>query len=218
VNPAEAEVFVDGRRVGQGRPTYMVDVEPGSHVVRAVLPAYREAVWRFEAQRGDRPMVPLALDPLPAPPPPPPAAVAPAPAPPPVPAAPPGVDLGRVVRVGGLALAATGAVLGAALGIAAAVEDGEAEAQRQAIRADAGGRAACADRRRYGDRCDAMTGALEARDELKTAAWTGVAVGAAFGAVALSSLWWAPPPARGEVRVVPAVGAGGGGVWLRGSW
>ncbi|WP_437835346.1 hypothetical protein [Sorangium sp. So ce1153] len=61
VGKPEAEVFMDGRRVGQGLATYVVYVEPGGHEARAALHGHEDGVGRFEALRGDTPAIGLAL-------------------------------------------------------------------------------------------------------------------------------------------------------------
>ncbi|WP_438018101.1 hypothetical protein WMF18_03025 [Sorangium sp. So ce315] len=230
VGEPEAEVFMDGRRVGQGLATYVVYVEPGSHEARATLAGHEDGVGRFVAQRGDTPAIGLALKEKP------PAAVPPAPARPaaavpgqaaPGSAAPGPVALrpaaeapaiGPAIRVGGLALASAGLVVGAGFAIAWAVKDGEVSALREQMLSEIGDHACSPKKMAVDDRCAPLRDAADARDDLGLVVVASVAASGVIGAVALSSFWWAPSPEQGDVRVLPLATARGGGVRIEGTW
>ncbi|HTN85144.1 MAG TPA: hypothetical protein VL242_15705 [Sorangium sp.] len=220
VGKPEAEVFMDGRRVGQGLATYVVYVEPGSHEARATLHGHEDGVGRFEALRGDTPAIGLALKERP---------------PASRPAAPPraaaaasgsttlrpatgGTAIGPAIRVGGLALASAGVVVGAGFAIAWAVKDGEVEALREEV-IGASGSLACNPHKAVTDvRCPQLRDAVEARDALGLVSIASFVASGVIGATALSSFWWAPAPDQGGVRAVPRVTAHGGGVRIEGAW
>lgn len=216
VNRPEAEVFIDGRRIGSGQGMYFVYVEPGRHEARGRLEGYVDEVYPFEAQRGREAMIGLHLEPEP----PPLAAAAPAPAAAPVApapaAAPGGPSAGTVFRVGGIALASAGVVLGTGFAVAAAVRGGEAEAQAAQIR-QRNGAAACLSKA-YTEPCGALLEMNDARDTMEAAAWGSFIGAGVVGAVALSSLLWAPEPGKRAVRAAPLAASHGGGVIFSGSW
>lgn len=219
VSRPEAEVFIDGRRIGRGQGMYFVYLEPGRHEARGKLDGYVDDVYPFEAQRGRESMVGLHLEPKP----PPPAArapvaapVAPVPAAPAPAAAPGGPPAGTVFRIGGFALASAGVVLGMSFAVAATVRDEEVEAQAAQIRQD-NGAAACVSKA-YAERCGVLLEMSDARDTMKVAAWGSFIGAGVVGAVALSSLLWAPVPGRRAVRAAPLAAAHGGGVIFSGSW
>ncbi|WP_437984180.1 hypothetical protein [Sorangium sp. So ce117] len=218
VGKPEAELFMDGRRVGQGFVTYVVYVEPGSHEARATLQGHEDGVGRFEAQRGDKLPLGLALKEKPPAPRPAQPAVAPrAAAAAPGPAA-GGTAIGPAIRVGGLALASAGVLVGAGFAIGSAVKDGEAESLREELLAT-GGERACHERASVDDaRCPELEDAIRSRDALGLVALVSVVASGVVGAAALSSFWWAPAPERGGVRVVPQATARGGGVRIEGAW
>jgi hypothetical protein len=226
VGKPEAEVFMDGRRVGQGFVTYVVYVEPGSHEARATLQGHEDGVGRFEAQRGDKPPIGLALKEKPSAPRPAQPAVAPrAAAAAPVPAAARpaagGTAIGPAIRVGGLALVSAGVLVGAGFAIGSAVKDGEAESLREELRSAHDDRAdsSCSARNHDVDaRCPQLRDAVAARDALGLVALVSFVASGVVGAAALSSFWWAPSPDHGGVRVVPQATARGGGVRIEGAW
>ncbi|HTN90835.1 MAG TPA: hypothetical protein VL242_44480 [Sorangium sp.] len=213
VSRPEAEVFIDGRRIGRGQATYFVYLEPGRHEARGRLDGYVEDTYPFEAQRGRESMIGLHLEAKP-----PPSAAAPVAPVPAVaaPAAPSGPSAGTMFRVGGIALAAAGIALGTSFSVAAAVRGGEAEAQAAQIRERNGG-AACLSKA-YTDPCGVLLEMNDARDTLKAAAWGSFIGAGVVGAVALSSLLWAPEPGKRAVRAAPLAAAQGGGVIFSGSW
>ena len=213
VSRPEAEVFIDGRRIGRGQATYFVYLDPGRHEARARLDGYVEDTYPFEAQRGRESMIGLHLELKP--PPPVVASVAPVPAGA-APAAPSGPSAGKVFRVGGIALASAGVVLGTAFAVAAAVRGGEAEAQAARIH-QRNGAAACLSKA-YTEPCGVLLEMNDARDTLKAAAWGSFIGAGVVGAVALSSLLWAPEPGKRAVRAAPLATAQGGGVSFSGSW
>jgi tetratricopeptide (TPR) repeat protein len=129
VSQPRAEVFLDGKRLGQGRAYWTVYVEPGPHEVRGVLEGYVGEAARFDAIRGGRPIVPLQLDPLPKSPLRMPPAVVPATPPPPPPD-----GTGRTVRIWGVALASAGVALGTGFAIASAVKANEEEVNAETAR------------------------------------------------------------------------------------
>ncbi|WP_437619014.1 hypothetical protein [Sorangium sp. So ce1151] len=213
VSRPEAEVFIDGRRIGRGQATYFVYLDPGRHEARGRLDGYVEDTYPFEAQRGRESMVGLHLEPKPPPlaaaePAPAAAPVAPAPA-----AAPGGPSAGTVFRVGGIALASAGIALGTGFALAAAVRGDEAAAQADAIRRR-GGAAACL-YTDYEKPCGALRKTNGARDTLETFAWASFIGAGVAGAVAISSFWWAPRASA--VRAVPLATAEGGGVLFVGA-
>ncbi|WP_437944705.1 hypothetical protein WME98_27575 [Sorangium sp. So ce296] len=222
VGKPEAEVFVDGRRVGQGLATYVVYVEPGRHEARATLAGHEDGVGRFEAQRGDTPAIGLALKEKPKPPAPRPAAAPPAAASAPGPAAMrpagEGTAVGPAIRIGGLALASAGVVVGAGFALAWAVKDGETATLREQIRS-VSGENGCSLKKGITDaRCPHLRDALEARDALGLVAVASFVASSVIGAAALSSFWWAPAPDEGGVRVVPRATAHGGSIRIEGAW
>ncbi|WP_437715464.1 hypothetical protein WMF45_03050 [Sorangium sp. So ce448] len=223
VGKPEAELFMDGRRVGQGFVTYVVYVEPGSHEARATLQGHEDGVGRFEAQRGDKLPLGLALKekppaPRPAQPAVAPRAAAAAPGPAAGGTAAGGTAIGPVIRVGGLALASAGVVVGAGFAIASAVKDGEAESLREDLLATLGEHA-CHEKASIVDtRCPQLQDAIRSRDALGLVALASFVASGVIGAAALSSFWWAPSPDHGGVRVVPQATARGGCVRIEGAW
>ncbi|WP_437902877.1 hypothetical protein WME95_30515 [Sorangium sp. So ce327] len=219
VSRPEAEVFIDGRSIGRGQGMYFVYLDPGRHEARGKLEGYVDDVYPFEAERGRESMVGLHLEPKP-PPPAAPAPVAPAsivaPVAPALAAAPGGPSAGTVFRVGGIALASAGIALGTGFVVAAAVRDGDAEAQAAQIR-ERNGAAACLSKA-YAEPCGVLREMIDARDTLKAAAWGSFIGAGVAGAVALSSLLWAPEPGKRAVRAAPFAAAHGGGVIFSGSW
>ncbi|WP_437307684.1 hypothetical protein [Sorangium sp. So ce388] len=222
VGKPEAEVFMDGRRVGQGLATYVVYVEPGSHEARATLHGHEDGVGRFEALRGDTPAIGLALKERP--PAPRSAAVgvpriaAAAPGPAALRPGTKGTAIGPAIRVGGLALASAGVVVGVGFAIAWAVKDGEVEALREEV-IGASGSLACNPHKAVTDaRCPQLRDAVEARDALGLVSIASFVASGVIGATALSSFWWAPAPDQGGVRAVPRVTAHGGEVRIEGAW
>ncbi|XXX78015.1 hypothetical protein WMF30_04480 [Sorangium sp. So ce134] len=218
VGKPEAEVFIDGRRVGQGLATYVAYVEPGSHEARATLEGHEDGVGRFEAQRGDTPAIGLALKEKPKRPAAAPRAAAAAPGAAAMRPAGEGTAIGPAIRVGGLALASAGAVVGAGFGLAWAVKDGEAETLREQIRSRSGENACSAKKGITDARCPHLRDAIDARDALGLVALASFVASGVIGAAALSSFWWAPAPDHGGVRVVPRATAQGGGVHIEGAW
>ncbi|WP_438031987.1 hypothetical protein [Sorangium sp. So ce204] len=224
VSRPEAEVFIDGQSIGRGQGMYFVYLDPGRHEARGTLDGYVDDVYPFEAERGRESMVGLHLEPKP----PPPAAPAPVASAPvasasivapvaPAPAATPGgPSAGTVFRVGGIALASAGIALGTGFAVAAAVRGGEAEAQAAQIR-QRNGAAACLSKA-YAEPCGVLREMIEARDTLKAAAWGSFIGAGVAGAVAFSSLLWAPAPGKRAVRAAPLAAAHGGGVIFSGSW
>ncbi|KYF65925.1 hypothetical protein BE15_23455 [Sorangium cellulosum] len=220
VGEPEAEVFMDGRRVGQGLATYVVYVEPGSHEARATLEGHEDGVGRFEAQRGDTPAIGLALKEKPPGPVPavPPRAAAAAPSLGALRPAAEGPAIGPAIRVGGLALASAGLVVGAGFAIAWAVKDGEVGTLREQMLSEIGDHACSPKKVAVDDRCAPLRDAADARDDLGLVMVASVVASGVIGAVALSSFWWAPSPEQGGVRVVPLATARGGGVRIEGTW
>ncbi|WP_437623622.1 hypothetical protein [Sorangium sp. So ce1151] len=218
VGKPEAEVFMDGRRVGQGLATYVVYVEPGSHEARAKLAGHEDGAGRFEAQRGDTPAIGLALKEKPPAPAAPPRAAATAPGPAALRPGAKGKAIGPAIRVGGLALSSAGVVVGAGFAIAWAVKDGEAEALREEVIGASGPRACNPHKAVTDAQCPELRDAVEARDALGLVAIASFVASGVIGATALSSFWWAPAPDHGGVRAIPRVTAHGGGVRIEGAW
>ncbi|WP_433927497.1 hypothetical protein AB3662_30825 [Sorangium cellulosum] len=214
VSRPEAEVFIDGRRIGRGQAMYLVHLDPGRHEARARLDGYVDEVYPFEAQRGRESMIGLHLEPAPAPP----AAPAPAAAAPAAAALSPssGPAAGTVFRIGGLALAAAGVALGAGLLVEASARGEEASTLAAEI-GRRGGPAACL-YHEHAAACGVLGDSHRARDTLKVAASASFASAGLVGAVALSSFWWAPAPGTRAVRPVPFATAQGGGVLVVGAW
>ncbi|MGK3960687.1 hypothetical protein WMF38_47525 [Sorangium sp. So ce118] len=213
VNRPEAEVFIDGRSIGRGQGMYFVYLDPGRHEACGKLEGYIDDVYPFEAQRGQESMIGLHLERKP----PPKAAVGAAPVPAAaVAAASGGPSAGTVFRVGGIALVSAGVVLGTGFAVAAAVRGGEAETQAAQIR-ERNGAAACLSKA-YTEPCGVLLETNDARDALKAAAWGSFIGAGVAGAVALSSLLWAPEPGKRAVRAAPLATAQGGGVIFSGSW
>ncbi|WP_437578075.1 hypothetical protein [Sorangium sp. So ce887] len=225
VGEPEAEVFMDGRRVGQGLATYVVYVEPGSHEARATLGGHEDGVGRFEAQRGDTPAIGLALKEKPPGPRPSAAAsrvAAVAPGPAALRPAAAEVAIGPAIRVGGLALASAGIVVGAGFALASAIKDTEAEALREQVLS---GHTDTTDHTCHEKiaskepKCAQLLDAFHARDALGLVAVASFVASGVVGAAALSSFWWAPSPENGGgVRVVPQATARGAGVRIEGVW
>ncbi|AUX46754.1 uncharacterized protein SOCE26_082630 [Sorangium cellulosum] len=207
----KAEVFLDGRFIGRGQPEYRFYVEPGRHEVRASLEGHVTQHVPFERWAGDVTAFPVVLDPIPRAPP---REVI-------VRTTPPVPDRsGRNLRIAGASLALAGAALGVGFAIAAGARDDEAETQADTIRASYG-RGGCL----YEGisevtlQCDALTATVSARNTFRSAAWASFIAGGVLGAVALSSLWWAPsPPSPSRAAVRPLVVAGGGGLAIGGVW
>ncbi|WP_437335838.1 hypothetical protein [Sorangium sp. So ce394] len=221
VGKPEAEVFIDGRRVGQGLATYVVYVEPGSHEARATLAGHEDGVGRFEAQRGDTPAIGLALKEKPKPPAAAPRVAAAAPGPAAMRPAGEGTAVGPAIRIGGLALASAGVVVGAGFALAWAVKDGEAATLREQVLSahrDTTDHTCHEKTASEEPKCALLLDAVHARDALGLVAIASFVASGVVGAAALSSFWWAPSPDRGSVRVVPQATAHGGGVRIEGAW
>lgn len=225
VSPPRAEVFIDGRRIGQGQGFYLVYVEPGRHEAYAKLEGYVDDVYPFEARRGEEAMVGLHLErrqPAPAavvhaPAPVAPAAVAAVPsADAAVPARASGPAAGTVFRIGGLVLASAGVALGTGFAIAAAALDEVATVQAEALELH-GGAAGCA-YPVYSALCGALRETNSARNTLEAAAWASFLAAGVTGAVVVSSFWWALATDKSSVRAVPLPSAEGAGVLFTGAW
>jgi tetratricopeptide (TPR) repeat protein len=62
-DPSDAEIFVDGKSIGAGQPSYLIFVEPGSHTVRAHLFGHSDAMQTVEPGRGQRVGISMRLSP-----------------------------------------------------------------------------------------------------------------------------------------------------------
>ncbi len=218
----EAELFMDGRRVGQGFVTYVVYVEPGSHEARATLQGHEDGVGRFEAQRGDKLPLGLALKEKPP---------APRPAQPGV--APCAAAAGRSRRRSGRAGRRSGRRSGSARarvggrpgrrGVRDRV-DGQGWRGRVAARGACSPRAgsrACHSWPRginADARCPQLEDAIRSRDALGLVALVSVVASGVVGAAALSSSAGRPRRSAAASGVVPQATARGGGVRIEGAW
>ncbi|MGK3967985.1 hypothetical protein WMF38_27940 [Sorangium sp. So ce118] len=61
VDPPDAEVFVDGKPIGQPRRTYTLFFEPGKHMVRARAPGREEGSQGLDAQAATEPIMTIQL-------------------------------------------------------------------------------------------------------------------------------------------------------------
>jgi len=62
-DPSDAEIFVDGKSIGAGQPSYLIFVEPGSHTIRSHLFGHSDAMQTVEPGRGQRVGVSMRLSP-----------------------------------------------------------------------------------------------------------------------------------------------------------
>ncbi|AUX33616.1 MULTISPECIES: hypothetical protein [Sorangium] len=61
VDPPDAQVFVDGKSIGQPRRTYTLFFEPGKHMVRAQAPGREEGSQGLDARAGTEPVMTIQL-------------------------------------------------------------------------------------------------------------------------------------------------------------
>lgn len=217
VNPADAEVLIDDRSIGSGKPTYLVFLEPGTHTARARLANHSDFVMTGPAVPGEVSTVVLTLSE---------ARPAGKPLEPPrlvAPAAPDGNpvsdddETASTLRRIGYASAGASAALGVGLlvahGATAATARDDADEARGKY-----GRSACAldPSLRV---CKDLQAKVDTGDTLRTAGIVSLIVAGAIGGVAVSSLWWAPSePAASHVEVVPTVEPQRAGVTLFSRW
>lgn len=221
VNVADAEVLVDGARVGVSPLDAEVFVEAGAHAVEARRAGYREARESVQVGKGEEREVALALEAMPA-------AVAPREAVAGVagmkgtPGEPPAMDgpkrrLWPIAVGSAVAAAALGA--GAGLTIAANGKSDEAGELRREVTPEVGCRSPVPS---LVGACQDLRSAVEARDALSNAALGMFIAGSAVALGTASYALWAlsrPREQRGAVvRVTPVAGARGGGVVVRGAW
>lgn len=223
VNPADAEVLIDDRSIGSGKPTYLVFLEPGTHTARARLANHSDFVMTGPAVPGEVSAVVLTLSearpagkPLE-----PPRLIAPA-----APAAPDGEpvndedETASTLRRIGYVTAGASAALGVGLLVAhgamdAAVRDDADEARSKY------GRSACASDPSMRV-CQDLQTRVDTGEALRTAGIVSLIVGGVIGGVTLGSHLWAPSkratPAASRVEVLPAVEPRRAGVTLFTTW
>lgn len=231
VSQPGADVLVDGAPVGPSPVGREMCMDPGKHRIEARL-ATLQAAEDVEVVSGAKVTRKLELAPR--------ASQEPAKGPQASPAAPaPGTTVGRdgsgarpfptrtviIVAGGGLALA--GIVAGAAMLGVSDAKRAESDkfislpVDQGGLPGNPGDSAAIRCAGDYSTRCDANSERLKERDSLK-AAGVGVIVGGsvlALGALGvLGYTLFAPQPKAASVRVLPAVGAGQGGVLVVGRW
>lgn len=212
--PAGSEIHVDNDRTGSTPLPDAVDVEAGSHSVRARLPDGREESQSILVREGQRATARFAAAP---PPPAPVPVVAPAPAPattastptpPPATAAPPATASSHgllsppktmvPVYVGaGLAVVGLGTAI--AFGIAKGQAQTNADDVEEAIRANGGGKGTCSStdptvKREFGQACQVLTDNRAVVDTDATLANIGIA--AAVVGVGLAGGWYLFGPKR----------------------
>lgn len=212
--PASAEVIVDGRSLGEPRPTYVVFLEPGPHTFRARLAGHEDAVVMIATAAGTPSEVGLELVERR----PPPVVSAPAPAQSaPVMQCRPGEDcsgkLATTFRIVGFTATGAGIVAGAGMAIGAAVLQDELK-ERSAVL----GRRGCSGKGTI-EPCNELVSLWEMRDTLASGAVLSFIAAGAIGAATVSSFWWAPTP-RSEhaVRVAPVTSRSHVGVAVHGRW
>ncbi|XXT24784.1 tetratricopeptide repeat protein [Sorangium sp. So ce429] len=226
VDPPDAEVFIDGERMGRIDGTYKVFLEHGRHVVRARAPGREEAVHVFSGEWGavqeismhlPHAAVSIAREASPATPEPvstSPAARAQAPG--------PWASWPGTLRIGGIAITTATAATGAVLLLRAHVihtnlrEDNVVRRQQGWMShtcREASAPAACADIQRQ----------LSQRNLLATLGKVSLATSAVFGVTTAASLltevaFFGAAPGAAGVRIVPVTTSERAGVLLEGAW
>ncbi|MCC6552719.1 MAG: hypothetical protein IT372_06810 [Polyangiaceae bacterium] len=225
VRPSDAEVLIDDRPIGSGKPTYVVFLEPGEHTARARLSRHSDAVLRLTALQGESQgfslEFPEVKEPAVAPPAPAPPAAPAAPAAPiaPVaPVAPPVQDETAItLRRFGYATAGAAALIGLGLTISAAVVDGKLADHADGVIGQ-GGVSTCGGGRSSTD-CEALRKMGSTRDALSGSGIISLIAAGVIGGVTFSSHWWAPSErAPGPIQVVPTLEATQAGVTLVKVW
>ncbi|XXX80273.1 hypothetical protein WMF30_16015 [Sorangium sp. So ce134] len=231
VDPPDAELLVDGDRVGGPAPTYRVFLEPGRHMVRARSTGQEEAFQAFDALAGTetsmslqvrRAAVGRAGEGAAAGPPSRKAALE-APAPRRAAQAPaPWASWPGTLRIGGVALTTATAAAGAVFLLRAHVVHRSLRERDEARRAhgwtshtcrEAGAPAVCGDIRAQ----------VEERGLFATLGKVSLAASGVFGVATAASFLtevavFGGAPAAGGLRVVPVTTGEQAGVLLQGAW
>jgi hypothetical protein len=198
VSPPGAEVLVDGKSTGAAPLLDDLFLAPGTHTIEARLAGYEKATVTLGVAKGSSDKVVLALRA--------------AQGPPPVVTGP-----NKAILIGGGAVAGAAIVTGAVLvGVAAA--KGSAVSSLEAQTRQAGGCSSTT----AGGNCAALRSDLSFRQTVGSAGlWTlvgGGAVGIATLVYGLVPGTKTPPPAKTGWGLRPAVGPGGGGLIVDGTF
>ena len=200
-----AIVSVDGQEIGAAPFAVEVYVDPGARTFVASHGSYKDARQVVEAKAGGTQSVTLALEPLSEPTRTPPGGPNPDPGGPRMP-----------VVITGAVLGGVGIVLGGVFAGVSNAKASDAAAKYAAIQ-KMGVTAACGPMPSAD--CQALESAGQARATFANAsAWSFIAGGAVGAATVIYALAAPRAAKKSGTRVVPLVGAGGGGVVVRGEW
>ncbi|WP_159396823.1 hypothetical protein [Sorangium cellulosum] len=208
-SPASAvELTLDGQRIDPALP---VERDPGNYTLVAVAPGQTPVTRTIQLKEGAREQVTLDLTPPPA--------AAPAAD---RPAAPSGTDVRSAVLVGGGITAGAAVLAGVAFTLVANSKASDAEQQLNEVDSIGHGSASCS---RPADpnlvrQCDELSARVDDQYLFSNLALWGFISGGAAALGTLGYYWLAPPPSdwRKQMRVLPLVTPGGGGIVAGGSF
>ena len=219
VTPPDAELLLDGQRVGTGATSYQLFVEPGAHTIRTRLTGYEDGVQWFDVGAGMKHSTHLVM-PRGA------QTTARAPekkanetgavskAPPPAPSR----STASVARIVGAALAGATVVAGGASLLWSDKTEGELRLRASELRSADKGSSTCSSPGAPAG-CSGLDALKAERDRWKTVGWVCLGTGGAIGALTLVSLLVgrATPPSEG-VHVVPSASGQHAGLTMVGRW
>ncbi|WP_437679313.1 tetratricopeptide repeat protein [Sorangium sp. So ce131] len=199
---------LDGQRIDPALP---VERDPGNYTLVAVVPGHTPVTRTIQLKEGAREQVTLDLTP-------PPAAA-------PVtdrPAAPSGTDTRRAVLVGGGITAGAAVLAGIAFTLVANSKAGDAERQGNEVDSIGHGPGSCSSPAEPSlvRQCDELSARVDDQYLFSNLALWGFVSGGAAALGTLGYYWLAPPPSesRKQMRVLPLVTLGGGGIVAGGSF
>ena len=208
-NPPSAEVWLDGRSLGQPAASYVVHLDPGRHTFRARLEGYQETTVTLDAEAGTAPTVSIPMEkPRPAP------TAAPRSAPL---ECRPGEDctgaVASTLRYIGFGVTGGALAAGVMMTIGARVLDTKLGERIADQRPDA-----CWGKGTL-QPCRDLTELRHTRDVVSSGAALGFIIAGAVGAVTVSSFWWAPQPgSKTRIGAAPSVARGHVGAAVHGHW
>lgn len=186
VSPPDASVTFDGKLLLPRGPSYVVFTDPGPHTVRARLEGHEDDMATFSAPGGVWPSVHLTPLRIQAP-------MAPRLVQVPIP---PRDNLAPKLRTAGFIAAGVGVAAGIGFTIAGQVAHDRLEERGAELMPVLSRSNACNSDRFYKRECSELIVMQSARDSLDMAARGAFITGGLLGAVALTSLWWAPADKR----------------------
>lgn len=203
VSPPDARVTFDGKPLAPRGPSYVVFTTPGPHTVRASLEGHEDHVTTFSSPAGGWPSVHVTPRKVQAPSAP---RVVQVQSP-----TPPREDVAPKLRAAGFVAAGVGLAAGIGFTIAGQVAHDRLKERRAELMSVLPGADDCNSNRFYRQECSELIVMQNARDSLDMAARGAFIAGGLLGAVALTSLWWAPAdkrPAPIQVGVLATPRAG----------